>query len=143
MNTLNNVKVNYIDTWSIFGQYDFNHNRIEISSFLKQFPELHTFCVNHELRHSEIRKKHGFSWRHYVLDIKDRFKLHNDRILSTQLMAFRNETRPKHITDFLFFFFYGFFSMLTSFFQFIEIRHIINKKNLLKFSSKIKQTITR
>ena len=143
MSELNNPKVNYVDTWFILAHYDMNHNRIEISSFLKQFPELHAFCVNHETRHAEIYKKHGFSWRHYALDIKDRFKLHNDRTLSTQLRTFKEETKPKHITTFVFMLFYSLITIITFFFTFIEIRHIINKKNLLKLSSKIKQVITR
>ena len=143
MSELNNPKVNYVDTWFILGHYDFNHCRIEIFSFLKQFPELHTFCVNHETKHGEIHKKHGFSWRHYMLEIKDRFKLHNDKILSAQLRSFKEEIKPKHIDAFFFMFFYGFISIIAFFCEFIEIRHIINKKNLLKLSSKIKQTIVK
>jgi len=143
MNPPNNPKINYLDTWSILGQYDFNHSRVEISSFLKQFPELHDFCVNHELRHAEIHKKHKFSWRHYVLDIKDRFRLHNDRTLSTQLRTFRKELKPKHIHALVFMFGYGIISIITCTFYCIEIRHVIHKKRFLKLSSKIKQIITR
>ena len=143
MNTSNNPQVNYVDTWCILAHYDFNHSRVEISSFLKQFPELHDFCVEHESGHAEIDKKHKFSWRHYILDIKDRFKLHNDKILSTQLKTFKKEMKPKHIYALMFMFGYGFITAITFFFGFIEIRHVINKKNLLKLSSKIKQIITR
>ena len=143
MNESNNPKINYVDTWYILGHYDFNHERIEISSFLKQFPELHDFCVNHETKHAEIHKKHGFSWRHYILDIKDRFRLHNDQTLSTQLKSFRKEIRVKQIHALIFMFGYGFITAITFLFAFIEIRHVINKKNLQKLSSKIKQTIMR
>ena len=139
MNTLNTTKVNYVDTWFILGHYDMNHDRVEISSFLKQYPELHDFCVNHEIKHVEIYSKHKFSWRHYILDIKDRFKLHNDRTLSTQLRSFREEIKPKHIDTFVFIIFYQFISMLTFFLQFIEIRHVINKERILNIFSKIKQ----
>ena len=130
MSELNNPGINYIDTWTILGHYDFNHNRIEISSFLKQFPELHTFCVTHELKHAEIRKKYGYSWRHYLLDIKDRFKLHNNKILSTQLRSFKEEIKPKHMHALMFMFGYGFISIITSIFNIIEIRHVIPKKDI-------------
>lgn len=121
-------KVNYIDTWTTLAHYDFNHDRIEVSSFLKQFPELHDFCVKHELGHAEIYKSLGFSWRHYTLDIKDRFRLHNSRILTTQLRVFRKESRPKSITACVFMYGYAYITAITFFFNIIEMRHIIHKK---------------
>ena len=136
-------KVNYVDTWYILAHYDFNHERVEVSSFLKQFPELHDFCVTHETKHAEIHKRHKFSWEHYMLDIKDRFRLHNSKVLSTQLRTFRKEMNPKHVYALVFMFGYGFISIITCFFYCIELRHIIYKKRVLKLSSKIKQIITR
>ena len=129
---MSDTRVNYVDTWSILAHYDFNHCRIEISSFLKQFPELHDFCVEHETKHAEIHKRHKFSWEHYVLDIKDRFRLHNSKVLSTQLRTFRKEMNPKHIHVFVFMLFYSFITAITFPMFLIEIRHIIPKNRILK-----------
>jgi hypothetical protein len=122
------MTINYIDTWTILGHYDFNHDRIEISTYLKQFPELHDFCVKHELKHRRLHKQHGFTWRHYVLDIKDRFKLHNDKILSIQYRTFKEEVKPKTISALVFMIFYNFVSIITYFFEFIGIRHLLHKR---------------
>jgi len=105
----------YLDTYSIVAHYDINNDRIEASEYLKMFPELHSFCIQHEMKHRELQIRHGFTWRHIWLDYKDRFKLFWDDTLRRELRGFHKFSQPKGFRGFAFivtYTFLGQFSML-------------------------------
>jgi len=99
---LDNENIIYLDTYSMVAHYDVNNDRIEASEYLKMFPELHNFCINHEIQHQNLQIKYGFTWRHIWLDYKDRFKLFWDDTLHRQLRDFNKFTTPRGLKGFTF-----------------------------------------
>jgi len=117
------VEIVYVDTWFLVGQFDFIRERVEISKYLKLYPELHDFVLQHEKKHFDIYKEYGFSWRHFVIDIKDRFKLFNNRTIYNQWRKFQKQKEPRNWKEYLFMFMYQFVNAFTTFLSFIRIRH--------------------
>jgi hypothetical protein len=86
----------YVDSYQVIGAYIPKFNRIEISVFMKDFPELQAFVLNHEKQHALIEQSHRFALPfHLWHDIKDRTKAYWDSILFEQLVDFENLATPK------------------------------------------------
>ena len=84
-----------MDTHTILGQYVTELDRVEISTYLQLYPELFDFILSHELKHSNLPK---YSYKNFILEIKDRYKLVADKTLRNQMNAFLKLSRPKKST---------------------------------------------
>lgn len=115
----------YFDTTYFIAHTDLKRERIELSEFLKLFPELHEFLLKHELNHAKIFADYGYSLRHIWLDYKDRFKLYKDPLLLEQLTSFLHLREPKKIKDYCFMLFYQIASYFSIFFALIRIWHTL------------------
>lgn len=80
----------YVDSYTILGQYSPVLNRIELSLYLKSFPELHEFVLGHERKHAGQGALQA-CW----LDVKDNVTLQTDPLLHGQLKELRKPIRPK------------------------------------------------
>lgn len=58
----------YVDSYSIIGSYYPKLNRIEISKYLRDFPELHSYVLGHELKHATFPP---CSPKHFWFDLID------------------------------------------------------------------------
>ena len=113
--------VHYLDTTAITAHVDINRKRIEISRFLKIFPELHDFFLKHERTHARFFIEKAFIFNHIWLDYKDRFKLFSDKRLFEQFSAFQTLREPESLRMFLFMVFYNILNYPTSFFYLMGI----------------------
>jgi hypothetical protein len=99
----NEVRIIYVDTFSILGQVIYDTvdltRRIEISEYVKAFPELHALCLRHEKEHARCGM---FSWRHFWLDLKVQFKLRTDLKVREQVRDFKKHVGPRDIKQFAF-----------------------------------------
>jgi len=92
----------HVTTFSIMAHVVYDHDRnprIEISEYLKEFPELYGLCLKHEKTHARYGM---FTWRHFWLDLKDRFRLRTDLKLREQLHLFQKHAQPKGIKEYVF-----------------------------------------
>ena len=102
----------HLDTWTITGQTVYDEKgraRIEISEYLKQYPELLHFVLNHEIDHA---KNGPVSWRHLWIDFRDRPKLIWDDKLREQKRQFENCRRDLSLKTQTFYLIYVFFCVL-------------------------------
>lgn len=124
------VEIVFVDTWMRMGFFDPKHNRIEVSKYLRQFPELYQFVIEHEIQHSLTFEEYGYSARLYWEELKDRFLLCSNEKFFSQYMKFKRETEPK-FREMPFYLGYTLINMVTSFFGLIPsyfvFRHLIKK----------------
>jgi hypothetical protein len=83
--------------------------RIEISEYLKEYPDLYRFCLDHEVEHS----KHGpVSLRHFWIDFRDRPKLILNNTLREQQMKFNLSKQDPRLRTQIFYLFYGLYCVV-------------------------------
>ena len=80
--------VKFLNTYLILAQYTSERDEVEISEYLKKYPELMSFCLLHELTHASFSKH---SLKHFWLDMKDRFRFFADNQLLQQWGEFRKD----------------------------------------------------
>ena len=119
-------KIVYVDSYDTIAHFLPNLNRIEISKFFKQFPELNNFILTHELKHAEIHEKNSYSLSNCILDIKERFQFYTSLSLFSQYMSFLRLRNPKSsknkkfiLKKSMFVLAYTFTALFTSFFFFL------------------------
>lgn len=117
----------YLDTYFITGHYAPNLDRIELSAYLKDYPELHDFVLAHEKKHGEIG---GISWRHFIVDVRDRYRFFTDKVLWDQYCAFVKHREPINLSQHVFTVLYHLVNALTAFFVFFTIKHIPLRKKI-------------
>jgi len=128
-----NPSIIYADTYYFIAHYLPKFNRIEVSTYLKNFPNLHDFSVNHEIQHALIEKQCNFPvFRHLWLDLKDRFKLFWSPLLFKELAEFSALTNRKTIKHTIERFLYSLLSQFIMIVAVVAIRHLFSKKKLTK-----------
>jgi hypothetical protein len=117
-----------LDSWIFVAQTVYDEKgqaRIEISEYLKEYPELYQFCLNHEIDHA----KHGpISFWHYWIDFRDRQKLIMNDDLSKQMAKFRRSRQDPRLRTQIFYVIYVLFCVL-------QAIAILAPLTLLKFVS--------
>jgi len=102
----------HLDTWTIMAHTVYDEKgqaRVEISEYLKEFPELYKFCLDHEVDHA----KHGpASLWHLWIDWRDRPKLILNDQLKNQMRAFHRKRQDLRIGTQIFYAFYALFCVL-------------------------------
>jgi hypothetical protein len=102
----------YLDTWTLMAQTVFDEKgraRIEISEYLKEYPELYQFCLNHEVDHA----KHGpASFWHFWIEWRDRPKLILNNQLKNQMNEFHRKRQDPRITTQIFYVIYLLYCVL-------------------------------
>jgi hypothetical protein len=126
-----------LDTWTITAQTVYDEKgqaRVEISEYLKEFPELYNFCLAHEVDHS----KHGpASLWHLWIEWRDRPKLILDDQLKNQMRAFHRKRVDPRLGTQIFYVIYLLYCLL-------QAIVILAPLTILKFvSSQIKKRKTK
>jgi len=130
---LQNPSIIYADTYCIIAHYLPKYHRIEASIYLKNFPNLHDFCINHEIQHALIEKKYNLPiFRHLWLDLKSRFKLYWDPTLFGELREFFSLTNRKTVKKRIEKVLYEFLTSFTMIIGIVSIRHLLSRKNISK-----------
>ena len=134
-----NPLIVYVDSYAICGHTIFlkDQIRIEISSFLTQYPELHRFVLDHERKHSEFSR---FSWRHFWIDAKDRIRLVWDPTIQRQLNDFRDQMKPKGLKEILFQVLYELFGQFHAVFILMPILGLRQIINLIRWINRKRRT---
>lgn len=105
--TAEKPKILCLDTWTFLAHTVYDEKgqaRIEISEYLKEYPELYKFCLDHEVEHS----KHGpVSLSHFWIDFKDRPKLILNNTLHDQQIKFNQAKQDPKLRTQIFYLLYA------------------------------------
>ncbi len=103
------AEIVYLRTYQIVGLYEYAEDRVEISEFLKDWPELHEFVLDHELDHVRIRREGRPFYLHMKADMDHSLALLRSRELCRQVQEFKNKTKPKGLRLSLWYLLYNLF----------------------------------
>jgi hypothetical protein len=123
------VDIIELDTRSIIGHYVPRSQRIEISKYLREYPELFTFVLEHEQKHSQLS---NYSFKHIWIDIRDRTKFFINITLIKQWIAFNKPDAPKGWKENIFIFLYNFLGIIQVFQMLLIIPTILRQSDKWK-----------
>ena len=89
------TETKYFPSYSFIAHYSLKLKQIEMSSFLKDFPELHDFVLRHEKEHAELFLRRGYkgvlgqAW----IDLRDHKRIMQNNVLWKDYKQFRGNMR--------------------------------------------------
>jgi len=107
------IKIVYVNTKQFFGVSLFHKRRIEISYYVKKYPELHKHILDHELKHFEYWDRHG-NWS-FIYDIYLEFRAEITEVFNETIRFQKRDfsktnymTWKDYVTQYLYEFGYSF-----------------------------------